>query len=224
VPIHYKALATQNPGDHGLRLAFSSASPLDEEIAGGFHQAFSTPIVEVYGSTETGGIATRCRAEGEEAWTSYELVQWKKEKDEFQIASPFLSLNLPKDDQGFAKVADRIQKMDDRRFQLEGRTDQVVKVSGKRVDLAEVEEGIKSIEEIADAHLLATKTESARDQIIVALVVSPLPMESIAKKVKELLPPERVPRSIISVKEIPRTPNGKLDREKVLAIIKSQTR
>jgi acyl-CoA synthetase (AMP-forming)/AMP-acid ligase II len=55
VPIHYRALKSEDLQRFSLRLALSSAAPLDNEDAAFFLRRTEVAITEIYGSTETGG-------------------------------------------------------------------------------------------------------------------------------------------------------------------------
>ena len=59
VPISYQTLKVDNLSVPSLRLAFSSSGPLDRSDAGYFLKKPGLGIPEIYGSTETGGVASR---------------------------------------------------------------------------------------------------------------------------------------------------------------------
>jgi uncharacterized 2Fe-2S/4Fe-4S cluster protein (DUF4445 family) len=107
-PTQYRALK-DNPPDRGtLRLAFSPTGPLDEADGAAFSSATDVELVEIYGSTETGGIAARCRARKESAFTPYTCLQWRLAGDSLDVRSPFLSNELPIRSSGWYTVEDRV--------------------------------------------------------------------------------------------------------------------
>jgi acyl-coenzyme A synthetase/AMP-(fatty) acid ligase len=57
IPAHYRALRETRLEKHRVRLAFSSAGALPEQDAARFHETTGIAVTEIYGSTETGGIA-----------------------------------------------------------------------------------------------------------------------------------------------------------------------
>ena len=57
VPVHYRAMRETGAVCPGLRVAFSSAGPLDAADADAFFEKSGSGVNEIYGSTETGGIA-----------------------------------------------------------------------------------------------------------------------------------------------------------------------
>ncbi len=112
---------------------FTSGGVLLPEVAKRTNEVFGFWPVEVYGSTETSGIAYRQSKNGLE-WTPFDNAQiWKNEDGCLVIKSPYI-----KDPAGFA-TADLVDIHSDGRFILKGRADSIVKIEEKRVSLAEVE-------------------------------------------------------------------------------------
>ncbi|HEX2210504.1 MAG TPA: amino acid adenylation domain-containing protein [Longimicrobium sp.] len=96
-----------------------------------------------------------------------------------------------------------------------GRTDHQVKVRGYRVELGEVEEALRRHPAVADA--AATVREDAPgDRLLAGYVVLDGGAEasSAALKafLKDRLPEYMVPTFIVALDELPRLPNGKVDR------------
>ena len=93
------------PGDNALRLAVCGSAPLSVRA----DDAPSVPVVEVYGTPATGSIATRCRAEGETAFTPDAAITWRIAGGSLDVRSPRLSPELPIRDSGWCTVADGVQ-------------------------------------------------------------------------------------------------------------------
>ena len=68
---------------------------------------------------------------------------------------PFLSPELPKDEAGWFHTADRVARLDERRFRLIGRAELMVKVTGKRVDLDAVRSTLAALLGVAEALMVA---------------------------------------------------------------------
>lgn len=112
---------------------FTSGGVLLPEVAKKTNEVFGFWPVEVYGSTETSGIAYRQSKNGLE-WTPFDNAQiWKNEDGCLVIKSPYI-----KDPAGFA-TADLVDIHPDGRFIMKGRSDSIVKIEEKRVSLTEVE-------------------------------------------------------------------------------------
>ena len=219
VPAHYRALGAAEPVRHTLRLALSSAAPLDPGDAALFLEKTGMAITELYGSTETGGMAMRTYGENHGSWEPFSCLAWKVIAERLCVRSPFVSSDLPRDKEGFFVTADRVEKAGEDRFRVLGRADHIVKVAGKRVDLEEIRERIRRIPGVTDAHVAALAVAGARQAEIAALVVSDRPAREVRAAVRALDDPYGRPRRIRIVRAIPLLPNGKIDRQKVEALL-----
>jgi acyl-coenzyme A synthetase/AMP-(fatty) acid ligase len=109
---------------------FSSGAPLPEEMAALYAQKMGVPPIEVYGSTETGGIGWR---QGGSLWTPLPSVHIRiSEVGTLEARSPHT------DNQDWVRTEDLSKIDDDGRFSLSGRADRIVKIEGKRVSLDEM--------------------------------------------------------------------------------------
>jgi acyl-coenzyme A synthetase/AMP-(fatty) acid ligase len=222
VPIHYRALASYDLSRHRLRLAFSSAGMLDKKDAETFYRTTGLGVTEVYGSTETGGIATRCRADGDTLWTPFTAADWKIIRKRLAVRSDLLSPDLRRDDDGFFMTGDLAESSGNGQFNLLGRADGVVKVAGRRVDLNEVQDKLKQLPGVQDAAVLALPVQRGRQNDIVAFVVTGSDVRQIRRQASETLSPYAVPRHICSIDQIPVTPAGKQDRQRLERIIRER--
>jgi acyl-CoA synthetase (AMP-forming)/AMP-acid ligase II len=115
---------------------FTSGGVLDRETAQKTNEVFGFWPLEVYGSTETSGIAFRQSVNGPE-WTAFDNAQLSQNEDGcLVIRSPYI-----KDPAGF-ETADMVELLANGRFLLKGRIDSVVKIEEKRISLTEIEKRI----------------------------------------------------------------------------------
>jgi acyl-coenzyme A synthetase/AMP-(fatty) acid ligase len=212
IPMHYRILNGGEIPSSGLRLAFSSAGRLDPADSVYFHRQTGIHVVEIYGSTETGGIAARSLTRGEAVLQPFEGLDWKIVDDRLSVRSPFLSPELPLDDDGYYLTADRVHPAEPGGFALRGRADGIVKIGGKRVDLAEIQEKMKALPEVTDAVLLVMADDSGRESRICAMVQTRLDLDDLRRLCRQVLEPYAVPRQIAIVDRIPLSPAGKYDR------------
>ncbi len=213
VPAHYRAL--RRCPLSGLRLAVSSAGMLDPADNLSFFQQSGVGVVEVYGSTETGGIATRTRALGEDHFSPFASVDWKIEAERLAVRSPYISPDLPLDPEGFFLTADRVTSCEDKGFQLLGRVDSVVKVGGKRVDLDEIRAILKKIPGVSDCVVIALDEPGGRERTIAALVAGTVSRQELQRALRDQLEPWAMPRRIRVVDQIPTRSSGKYDRNAI---------
>lgn len=149
------------------RMIFSSGGPLSAASAAEFHRQLGCAPTEVFGSTETGGIAWR-RQEGEDLWTPLPSIRVRADADgALLLNSPFLTAE-ENDEIHPCRMDDAIELQTDGRFRLRGRLDRTVKIEEKRLSLPELEARLAGHPWIAAA---AATTLSGQRQFIGAAVV-----------------------------------------------------
>lgn len=219
VPAHYRVLRGKPLTGSPLRLAFSSAGVLETGDNTEFCRNNRVGIVEVYGSTETGGIALRDRFRGEEQFTPYPTVDWKIDGQQLQVRSPYLSPGLTRDDGGFFTTGDRVEAYGTSGFCLKGRADSITKVGGNRVDLEEISALLKQQPGVADCLVFTLAEGGGRQSRIVALIEGEdVNIEGLKKMLASRLEPYALPRTIKTVGRMPMKENGKYDRDKILRL------
>lgn len=133
-PTHLSRLPVQAP-DAAARVdaVFSSGAPLPDAAVPEALRVFGRAPVEVYGSTETGGVAWRRRDPGRPAfWQALPGVDWRIDDGQLAIRSPHLPTS------GWTTGADLAVAVDGG-FELRGRADRIVKIAEKRVSLQALE-------------------------------------------------------------------------------------
>ena len=218
-PMHYKALAAGRTNLGNIRLAFSSGGFLDKAHSLAFSRMANAPVEEVYGSTETGGIAYRSRMRDETEFRPFPVIGWKIEDERLFVKSPFISPSLPLDDEGYFRTGDRVGGQSEDGFELSGRVDNVVKVGGNRVELDAVEQKIRALKAIKDIFIFQISAKQGRDSEVAALVVTKTDIKELKRLFRKTLSPVEMPRHILKVDAIPMTPAGKKDRQAVLSLI-----
>jgi acyl-coenzyme A synthetase/AMP-(fatty) acid ligase len=223
-PLHYRALRGHTIPGSSLRLAFSSAGVLAEEDGSDFYRQNGIGVDEIYGSTETGGIASRCRAKGETGFTAFDDIDWKITDERLHVRSGFISPEIIRQADGFFMTADRAMPDGDNGFVLLGRSDAVIKVAGKRVDLEEIHDKLKKVTGVSDAVVIAIPVLKGRENAIAAVVEGNPDKTHLRKTLSDLLEPYAIPRSIKIVDQIPSTASGKYDREAIEKMFRTEFR
>ncbi len=202
------------------RRVFSSGGALDEETADAFAAALGEAPVEIFGSTETGGVALRQQTPGADrlAWTPLPRVQVAATPDgRARVRSPFVSAGDP---EGGFVMGDRIAELGDGRFVLEGRADRVIKVGEKRLSLPDMEDALRGHAWVSNVALLPLGPAA---DVRVAAVVVPSPegraaleregrravSASLAARLEPLFDRVLLPRAHRYVDELPRDDRGK---------------
>jgi acyl-coenzyme A synthetase/AMP-(fatty) acid ligase/3-hydroxymyristoyl/3-hydroxydecanoyl-(acyl carrier protein) dehydratase len=151
-PAHLKRLPEQLDW-HGaraqLRAVLSSGGPLPSEAALRAAACFGDAPIEIYGSSETGGIAWRQRTRDGDMWRALQNVQWRINADGLlEVSSP----HLPNKD--WWTTADLAQGTDDARFVLRGREDRIAKIEETRVSLSAIERTLLATPWVAEVRAL----------------------------------------------------------------------
>jgi acyl-CoA synthetase (AMP-forming)/AMP-acid ligase II/3-hydroxymyristoyl/3-hydroxydecanoyl-(acyl carrier protein) dehydratase len=176
-PAHLKRLPEQlnwAAASAGLRAVFSSGGPLPAEVALASAALLGTAPIEVYGSSETGGVAWRRReSEADDAWHPFPRIEWRvtddcddgDDGDLLEVRSPHLF------DDAWLRVADRAEALGDGRFLLKGRSDRIVKIEEKRISLDAIEALLLASPSVAAIRLALCDEGSERRQRLAAFVV-----------------------------------------------------
>jgi acyl-coenzyme A synthetase/AMP-(fatty) acid ligase len=215
VPVHLRALRVLEPGRlPRLSRVFSSGAALPLDTAEDLAARFGWTVTEVFGSSETGGIAWRDRPGA--PWAPFEGVTVREgEGGRMLVDSPFLGPNAPRP---FVS-SDRIALREGGRFDHLGRFDGVLKVGSTRISVAEIESRLLAIPGVEDAAALAVEVGGARGwECWVAVVAPRLSAADIRRALLEWLDPVVLPRRIRFVEALPREPNGKLRRDSLRAL------
>ena len=141
---------------------YSSGGPLPEEVARKCEGITGYWTTEIYGSTETGGIAYRQSKNGP-VWTPFEVCKMSiGENDCLNVKSSYIL-----EPEGFT-TGDLVEIYDDGRFLLKGRADSIVKIEEKRISLPEVENRLKSTGLVQDVRVVPM---SGKRQYLAAAIV-----------------------------------------------------
>ncbi|MBN1665090.1 MAG: long-chain fatty acid--CoA ligase [Deltaproteobacteria bacterium] len=222
VPMHYRALGSRKIPGNSLRIAFSSTGALAETDGDAFYKKNGVGIVEIYGSTETGGIATRCRAEGENYFVPYDHLEWKIIEDRLHVLSEFISPEIEREQDGFFKTGDRVQSDGHTGFMLLGRTDDIIKVGGKRVNLEEIRNKLNTIPGVRDSFVISLPVRTGRQNVVAAVVEGKPDRTHLRQSLAHMLEPYAMPRSIKFVDKIPVTASGKYDRQAIEQLFRTK--
>lgn len=158
---------------------FSSGGLLSYEAAVLTHNIFGVAPFEVYGSTESGGVAYRARVEEDQPWKTFSVVDISKnDLGQLIVASPYF-------DEGSLAMGDRVE-FTTGGFKLLGRVDDIVKIEEKRVSLTEMNARLLSSGFIKDAITLALE-EGGRQQLASVAVLTGLGEELLHEKGQRVL-------------------------------------
>ncbi|WP_016956414.1 AMP-binding protein [Catenovulum agarivorans] len=170
-PAHIHRLVADNVlsavADKFLQI-FSSGGPLDMQKNLAFSEPMSCRVTEVFGSTETGGIAWR-QYDGSEhsaLWQPFAGVEVCANQAEQRLV-----VNSPYIVQPHYLTDDRIELVDGQKFKLLGRVDRVVKIEEKRVSLDDLQQKLAASSYFNDVYVLPIQSKN-RQQLAAVMVLT----------------------------------------------------
>ncbi|MBC3384458.1 AMP-binding protein [Pseudomonas sp. SWRI179] len=149
------------PALSSVRRVFSSGGALPSEAAQSLQRRLGQWPTEIFGSSETGGIAWR---QGGGLWQPFAGVELSQDSDgALLIASPYLPAGHVEHTADAARIAD------DGRFELLGRLDRIVKLEEKRISLPMLEQALVAHDWVSEARLGVVQENRASLGALVAL-------------------------------------------------------
>ncbi len=209
----------------GQSLILSSASPLPRDVALKIFRATTIPPLEVYGTTETGGIAYRRQSDGED-WTCWDGVKISLgggQNRELVVQTPLANDNAP------TPTGDAAELTGAGTFRLLGRVDRLAKIRDCRVSLSEVEALLSQSPLVKEAFAMVVGDGGGGQQSLGALVAlsqagrkfattNGVPALSAELKnfLKSRAEPSAVPKKWRYATELPRNQQSKIVAGEVL--------
>ncbi len=143
---------------------FSSGGPLPFAVAQQWRAQLGQWPLEVFGSSESGGVAWREQRAVNEPWLPLPAVQLQlQEGDLLAVQSPFTG------ETGWLPLADRAELLPDGRFHLLGRADTIIKVNEKRLSLTAMERELGALPLVEIARIVPLQGNSSRLGVAVIL-------------------------------------------------------
>ncbi|OBF81034.1 non-ribosomal peptide synthetase [Mycobacterium sp. 852002-51163_SCH5372311] len=115
------------------------------------------------------------------------------------------------------KTGDVARYWPDGTIEFLGRTDNQVQIRGYRVELGEVESALRTVRGVR--HAVAAVVGASAPKLVAAIAGDPQEVGDVSAAVADLLPGYMVPTRTVFFPQIPLTPNGKLDRRAVAALL-----
>ncbi|HYW56499.1 MAG TPA: AMP-binding protein [Polaromonas sp.] len=205
-PVHLRVLLTSGMDLPALDLVVSATAPLSQQLAQTCETAFSAPLLEIYGSTETGQIATR-RSTRTQEWELFPQVTLTPHDDRFWACGGHVEQVMP--------MNDVIEPIDNRRFLLHSRLDDLINIAGKRSSLAYLNHHLGSIPGVIDGAFFMPDDSDADAVVrLMAFAVAPgMTSAALMAGLKERIDSTFLPRPLVLLDSLPRNATGKLPRE-----------
>jgi long-chain acyl-CoA synthetase len=219
-----------------LRLVLTAGAPLAPATAGRFRETFGLPVHVFYGASECGGICYDREGDAGERGTVGAPVEGVRVVLEptdpsdattggvVTVRSAAVAAGyLPDPDPRLAGgrfVGGDLAVWQGGELALRARLHDLVNIKGKKVNPREVEEVLGGLPGVAEVVVLGVPDPGRSGERLRAVIACEpgLRVDQVLAWSRERLAPHKVPRSVILVPELPRTPRGKLDRPALAAL------
>ena len=206
-PFHLKTLLLSGVELPPVDFVLSATAPLSPQLAAQAEEALGGPMIEIYGSTETGQVATR-RTTQTDVWETLGQIRVHAEQqgqagERFIFEGDFVPEPTP--------MADVLELIDERHFRLLGRANDLIHVAGRRSSLGYLNYHLNSIPGVQDGAFWLP--DDVADGVVrpVAFVVAPeLSHDDVVAQLRQRLEAVFVPRRVVHVQALPREATGKL--------------
>jgi long-chain acyl-CoA synthetase len=194
-----------------LRLVVSAGAALPAELAAEFAAKFGRRVHNFYGASETGGICYD--RTGEATLTGASVgTPMVGVRLHFRTGHRFTIESAAVGGTGRFSPADRGALNATGELTLLGRTGRTVKIGGRRLDLAEVENALLALPGVRAACVLP---HPQRPDALAAAVASSHSGGELRALLAAKLAPWKIPAHILPLNEFPVTERGKTDRKAV---------
>lgn len=218
-PVHLRALLAAGITLPALQLVVCSTAPLPQQLALEVEERFAVPLLEIYGSTETGQIAVR-RPTATAQWRLWPGVNLDVRGSETWAQDGHIEQPT--------RMCDVLELTGKGRFLLHGRIADLVNIAGKRSSLAYLNHQLNSISGVQDGaffHVEDTRSSHTGVTRLAACVVAPeLDAARLLAALRERIDPVFLPRPLLFVARLPRNSTGKLPQEALRSLAAGLTK
>lgn len=203
-PIHLKVLLASGLDIPQPDLVLSATAPLAPQLALATEARLQAPLFEIYGSTETGQIASRRTTQTSE-WTLLPGVKLDMKEAQVWASGGHLERAIP--------LADELELLDDERFLLHGRTADLVNIAGKRSSLGYLNHQLNAVPGVADGAFFMPDDDGDKVTRLMAFAVAPgMTAATLLAALRERIDTVFIPRPLVLLESLPRNSTGKLLR------------
>lgn len=210
-PIHLNALVASGHSLPGVVKIVSATADLAVDLAERAEARFQAPVMEIYGCSEAGSLASR-HTVASPHWRTLEGLSLQARDGHWYAHVPYLPEPV--------LLHDVIDLLSPQEFALRGRESEMIVVAGKRASLAGLNAILTGIPGVVDgAYFAAAAPDKRRVSRLVAFVVAPdLSEAEIGERLRQRIDPAFLPRPLYRVDALPRSDTGKLSLAALAAL------
>lgn len=213
-----------------VRLCISGGAPLPPQVWGQFKDRFGIEIVEAYGSSETGRIASNSleqRLVGSPGKTLPGVKVSLAKNGELLVKSPGLFPGYYKNQaltkskytkDGWWKTGD-IAELKDGRVYLKSRLQERINKNGFILYPRDIEWALMQLQSIEEAFVLGLQRLGQMSDKIIYFIVGHTNEAEVMKHSRQNMPTAWLPDKVLLLPELPRTKSGKPELSKLIALV-----
>ena len=210
-PVHLRICGQSDLDWSSLRFVVSSTGNLDPRVAGTCETRMHTRVMEIFGSTETGAIASR-HPSTEKFWLCLDGLQLDTRGAITSIRDSVAGISTP--------ITDEIDVIDGKTFELHGRPEDMLKIAGKTASMADLNLRLNRITGVQDGIFIRRHDQSREVDRLIALVVAPeLEEQQIRVELASQVDSVFLPRRIYFIDKLPRNGTGKISKQAIQRLI-----
>ena len=126
----------------------------------------------------------------------------------------------------YFQTGDLVRLRDDGQLEYVGRVDDQLKFNGVRIDPVEIQLAITSLQSVEHCDVMLIESDESRNNLVACFVVEEsgtAPSEDeLRRACTERLPRNMIPSQFVQLDTLPRTQNGKIDRDKLSSLLASE--
>ncbi len=236
--------AAQCPELHLTRVVIGGGR-VSHQVRGLFQARWGAQVLVLYGSTEMGPMAIWRQGAQPDAADDYLLSPY--DGVEVQVVDA-MGQSLSPEDLGYLRLrsaamfsgylddsgqlpaqapqwfypGDMAVMTRDGQIRLEGRSDHVLNLGGRKIDPEQIEQVIRSNPCVADAAVTRAVMGGAQVEVLVALLVlkNGADLATVKASCSEALPLAQRPEYFVAVPDLPRNLSGKLQRQRLAQMVR----
>lgn len=202
-PLHLRSLVRSGVQVPNCSVVIASTMPLAQALAQQAEQLVAAPVLEIYGSTETGVLAMRRTARAT-LWQPVNGVELVPGLGETHARGQHFTSPV--------RLPDQIELASDGRFAMLGRQGDLIKIAGRRASLAGLNLLLQDLPGLEDG-VFYLPDGDATQRLCLVYSGAMLDRATTDRWLRERVDPVFLPRTLIHVERLPRSDNGKLPRQ-----------
>ncbi|MEQ6292145.1 AMP-binding protein [Vogesella sp. GCM10023246] len=202
-PFHLRKLLEADIVLPEIAVILSATAPLSAELAAQTRQQLGCPVLEIYGSTETGQVATR-ETDRDSNWQTLRGIALEQRDEEFWAVGEVYE--TPQ------MLNDNIELFSPQLFRLVDRKANMINVAGKRSSLSFLNATLTGLPGVLDGVFCVPERsgDGEVDRLAVFVVAPGLDRSQILAGLRQHIDSVFLPRHVVFVDTLPRDGNGKI--------------